>query len=328
MSEKMTEVFEEYDINVQSSYKGRGAIICLTDTGVYKVEPLSESIGRLKKEYTMKERLYEAGFINIDRHVLNKQGELFTYDRYHNPFVVKHYFEGRECNIQSEGELCLAVKNLAKLHLTGRKLKDLNTEQEEGKTLQNLQRHNRELKRVRSYIKGVSPKTEFEILYVSCYEYFYEQALRTFEALENWKLPENIERIGLCHGAYHHHNVLMCDGYEATINFEKFTFDNQLTDLYLLIRKAMEKNQYAYSLMDKMLQAYDKEIGLQQEDYIFLYFLFQYPEKFWKISNHYYNTKKSWIPPKTIEKLNGVISQENQKKQLLSAFRKGYGLHI
>ena len=42
-----------------------------------------------------------------------------------------------------------------------------------------------------------------------------------------------------------------------------------------------------------------------------------HPEKYWKIVSHYYNTGKSWIPDKDIEKLKIVIRQEDQKERFL-----------
>ena len=42
-----------------------------------------------------------------------------------------------------------------------------------------------------------------------------------------------------------------------------------------------------------------------------------YPEKFWKIANHYYNSRKSWIPDKNMEKLQILIGQEEKKEEFL-----------
>ena len=42
-----------------------------------------------------------------------------------------------------------------------------------------------------------------------------------------------------------------------------------------------------------------------------------YPEKFCKITNHYYNSRKSWIPDRTKEKLDILIRQEKKKEDFL-----------
>ena len=59
---------------------------------------------------------------------------------------------------------------------------------------------------------------------------------------------------------------------------------------------------------------------LAEKDFLFLYLLFLYPEKFWKISNQYYNHRKSWIPPKTLEKLQKVLAQNEERHTFLKQF--------
>ena len=78
MSEKMSEVYQEYDVEVIQSIRGRGAIILKTDKGIRQLKPLTESEGRLASEYQFKEMLSDAGFCNIDRCIPNREGELVT----------------------------------------------------------------------------------------------------------------------------------------------------------------------------------------------------------------------------------------------------------
>ena len=59
---------------------------------------------------------------------------------------------------------------------------------------------------------------------------------------------------------------------------------------------------------------------LTEKDFLFLYLLFLYPEKFWKISNQYYNHRKSWIPPRTLEKLQKVLAQNEERHSFLKQF--------
>ena len=69
--------------------------------------------------------------------------------------------------------------------------------------------------------------------------------------------------------------------------------------------------------IDRMLTVYRR---LAEKDFLFLYLLFLYPEKFWKISNQYYNHRKSWIPPKTLEKLQKVLAQNEERHTFLKQF--------
>ena len=42
-----------------------------------------------------------------------------------------------------------------------------------------------------------------------------------------------------------------------------------------------------------------------------LYYLFLYPEKYWKQVNFYFNNSKSWISEKNIEKIKKAVEQNS-----------------
>jgi beta-xylosidase len=73
-----------------------------------------------------------------------------------------------------------------------------------------------------------------------------------------------------------------------------------------------------------VVRGYQEQIALTRDDFVFLYAMLSYPEKFWKISNHYYNSKKTWVPPKMVEKLSNVVQQNQEKEKFLVKFKKNY----
>lgn len=323
MSEKLSEVWECYDMEINGMHKGRGITILRTNQGLRVLQPLGTSESRLEQEAQLKEELYEAGYHRIDRFIRNRDGELITCDRYHTPFVMKEYFDGKECNIRQESDMLAAVANLAELHRALQEIEPKN-QRKELKTLHTFQRHNQEMKRVRSYMWRIPTKSDFDYLYLSCFDRFYQQGLEVVQRLSNTQDAFLNRRWFYCHGAYHQHNVLLLKDGAATVNFEHFMLDNQLVDLYTFLRKAMEKNEYHTDLLFSLIEAYGKQMPLEEADYRFLYYLLWYPEKFWKISNQYNNMNKAWIPPKTYEKLQTVIRQEAVKQKLLQEYQKQY----
>ena len=125
-----------------------------------------------------------------------------------------------------------------------------------------------------------------------------------------------------CHGDFQHHNLLCCrDGF-AVINFEKYLLDNPVRDLYLFLRKLLEKNSWSPSLALSILTAYETQRTLSDQDRRQLYYRFAYPEKFWKIVNFYYNSGKAWIPGRNREKLENLLRQEEEKKAFLDSVLK------
>lgn len=92
MAEKMSEVFEMYDVRLDHIGRGRGAMLLQTDKGVRQIRATTAGEKRLQAEYDFKEHMYLAGFPHIDRLVKNVEDELITYDRYGNPFVMRMFF--------------------------------------------------------------------------------------------------------------------------------------------------------------------------------------------------------------------------------------------
>ena len=319
MAEKMSEVFDMYDVRLDHIGRGRGAMVLYTDKGVRQVRAAEVSEKRLQAEYEFKENMYAAGFKNIDRLVKNNEDELITYDRYGNPFVMRMYFDGREMNVMNKNEVLHAVDNLILLHRAGREVWQAVDRDMQIREKNDVKRRNRELKRVHNYISKQSPKREFEALFIRAFPYFYEQGLQC-ERMLNTE-PKECRHLGYCHGSYNHHSVLICGGgtdrQAATINFEKYHVGNQLQDLYYFIRKTVEKNGYTYALLQAILERYQEGILLQQDDIEYIQGLYRYPEKFYKLSNQYMNGSKARISPKMVEKLNRIIVEEEKKQNLL-----------
>lgn len=328
MSEKMSEVYAAYDMDVYQTMRGRGAIILKTDKGIRQLKQLDVNESRLSAEYQFKEKLYETGFRSIDRCIVNRQEELVTYDRYNNPHVMRTFFEGRECNVTSSEEIKLAVDNLAKMHIACRNVFKSTEGDVHIRISGDFRKRNQELKRVFNFVVRQSPKRQFEETYMNAYSYFYNQAVMCDKQFGNGSMANIDTHLGYCHGMYNHHSVMVCQGEGGrptvgTINFDKFYVGNQLTDLYHFLRKIVEKNNYSFDVMQSIIERYSQSCPLNAQDIEYIYILYCYPEKFYKISNQYINAPKNWISPKMLEKLNRVI-QEEDKKQILLEKLKSY----
>lgn len=325
MSDKLSEVYECYDMTVISTGKGRGMNIVKTDKGIRALQPLSMSESRLAKEIELLSAVAAAGYPNVDSCICNRDGDYITYDRYHTPYILKHYYEGRECNIRTETDMVKAVDNLAELHIAMEKVERIPLENESMcKPLYTMERRNRELQRVRNYIRKKPSKSEFEYLYLSCFDQYYNQGWQVHTAMKEDPELKQYARLSYCHGTYNQHNVLILKDGMATVNFDHYSVDHPITDLYTFIRKAMEKNEYQMELLVRLLETYTTKYPFEKQDYRLLYYLLWFPEKFWKISNQYNNMNKAWTSPKMQEKLQTVIEQECKKQKLLSVYYKQY----
>lgn len=325
MDEKLVEVLEQFDLDVRNVYKGRGGTICVTTDGTKILREFHSSAGKLLDEYELKKNLIANGFFLVDQHMKNKQGTFFAEDRYHTIYVMKDFYEGRECDIKNIADVRLAGQNLAHFHQSARKMPKSNRIEKQYKPLSFLlEKRLRELKRVKNYMETMRKKGDFEHLFLKEYKLFLEQASQALTLCKEQEKKVQNHRVGICHGEYNHHNLIKTERGIATINLDHFCFQNQLLDLHQFLRKTMEKNQYQQEFAKAILDGYGQISGFHKSDYECLYYLMLYPDKFFKIANHYNSSRKAFISPKDMEKLSDTIEQNRKKEQFLLWYQEKF----
>ena len=116
-------------------------------------------------------------------------------------------------------------------------------------------------------------------------------------------------------------HILMCPRDVAVVEFNRMHLGMQMEDLYHFMRKAMEKHDWSLKLGNSMLETYSRILPLSDTDRTCLYYLFLYPEKYWKQINFYYNANKAWIPARNIEKLKDLELQQPLRNEFLSRIK-------
>ncbi|MDY5846348.1 MAG: phosphotransferase [Bariatricus sp.] len=313
-------VLEKYRMEVSSTRRIRGAVLCDTDKGLFLLKEVQTVPKRLPVLIELYRMLEENGFDMVDSPVANLDGEYVTQAEDGTKYMVKRWYQGHECDVWRETELTEGAKYLAKLHtimrMPGEMAGNPYPLEEE------FQRHNRELKKVQEFICRRSTKGAFETEFLKGFVLMYEWAKGAACHLEEsgyrmiWE--DALEKETWVHGDYNYHNLLFCKEGIAVTGFERAHRDIQLDDFYYFLRKAMEKHRYDERLGYKMLRAYDQEIGLGRKEREYLAIRLAYPEKFWKIVNGYYHSNKAWIPEKNVEKLRAAILQNEEKKRFLA----------
>lgn len=332
MNDRALAVLEKYDIEVLRSWKGRGAILCETKTGIKILKEYSGSQERLLIQKQLLEKIKENGFYNLEEILPTKEGELIVKDEEMNSYYLKEYREGKECNPREYQDSSVVVEQMALLH---RAMELPDFVKEKNLTAYSLaeefEKHNRELRRVRKFLKSKRQKSEFEYFLYQNFDVFLQKAEKILEEVKfssRLLQEENLLKTGsICHGDLQHHNALFTESGVFFINFEKYILDNPMRDLSLFFRKMMEKNNWREDLGQYILENYQKQKPLSAEDRLQLYYRLSYPEKFWKIVNFYYSSPKVWIPAKNMEKLEKILRQEEEKNMFLDSNFKEEVLH-
>ncbi|MBP3475688.1 MAG: CotS family spore coat protein [Lachnospiraceae bacterium] len=324
MNDRAVSLLDQYEIEVNRTWKGRGAILCESDQGLLILKEYAGPVEKVKFQDYLLKHINESGAVRVESILRTKEGEMIVYDQDRVAYIVKTYCDGRECNHRDLQECGQAVRTLANLH----KASDLSDcelleEQPVFRIENEYEKHNRELKKVRRFLREKSQKTDFEIYLMRHYDYFLDIALQITEELRYYALEEESYEFPIvCHGDYQYHNIIQTQAGSVLINFEKCVRDYPVRDLYLFLRKLLEKNNWSQTLGDLLLESYNREKPLTDRDYKQLYYRFSYPEKFWKIVNFYYNTGKAWIPERNMEKIEKLFAQEREKQLFLESIFK------
>ena len=311
------EILEKYDFEVQQVTKGRGVFIIVTDMGKLILKEYSGSGKYVEATSGILERLNEEGRIHTDSYIRNSDGEIISTALDESRYIVKRWYDCRDFDIRSVSDVSRAMSGLAILHNSLETQDCGDFKHEAGNPCDAMKKHNRELYKIKKFIIKKNYKTDFERLVIKSIDEYIDEGESAEKCCQDY-LMRHSAGISLCHGNYNYHNVHFMDRDIVISNFEKMHRDYFIIDMYEMMRKLLEKYDWNIKLGHKLLADYDRERRITDSEISLLARMFSYPEKYWKIVNAYYNSKKSWMPVKNSEKLIKVIRQNRARWEFVA----------
>ena len=322
MYSRPEQVIEKYPLTVKSFARGRECYLFDTNLGCMALHEYRGSKERAAFLAEMLKHLKEKELL-VEGIITSVEGEILVTDEEERKFLLSENYHGAECDTKSKEDMIAAVKTLAKMHQAARSFPGEIPEimkRNQNSLLQVCQKHNREIKQVKNYIRNKKKKNGFEMLFAGQCEKFLKKAAVVTEALQSVECGE--ELYGFCHGDYNQHSIIFAKQGIALVGLECFTYDIQIRDLANFLRKMLEKNEWDTQIGMTLIQVYDKILPIREQEASYLYFFLAYPEKFWKLANHYNNAHKSWLSERNIEKLEKVIRQEEKREIFLAEMER------
>lgn len=300
-------VLKSYGLSANHVFRGRGALICDTDQGLKIIQEYWGSPAKLKMQYKLQKHCKENGFAIIDQVLENSESQLVTMNEEGIPYMVRDWFAGRECNVHATDDVISSAVTLARLHKVMRiEMEDVVRREN---PLEECKKHNRELRRVRKYLQKKKRKNEFEEKLASSISLFLQQAEEITEKMEQAGYDNLLlnQKNAICHGECNQHNFIFTESGVGVTNFGKWKYGIQTTDICQFVRKVLEKHEWNAELGKRLIEVYNKERFLSEEERLNLYYQLAYPWKFWKIVNYYAGNNKIWISQKNLEKLELTV---------------------
>ena len=228
---------------------------------------------------------------------------------------------GGECSLKDGQECRAAVAALATLHKAMRRPElaaqsDIRAQS----LLEEYEKRNRELRRVRKFLREKGQKTAFEICLQQNFDGFWEEALRVTEEVRRIKryFARRRTRGKEPFSTGTSSIIIFCSPAGLPLSTSRSSAWAARCGISICSCASCWRRPTGLSLWrEGFWTSTGGEKKLTAADFLQLYYRFAYPEKFWKIANFYYNSGKAWIPGRNMEKLEKLVDLRKAKNAFL-----------
>lgn len=330
MNEKGNGILCKYSFTVNRTGRAKGAVLLDTDDGYYLLKEYKGTQKHLEFEYRLLQDISQQGRILVDNIMEDSEGNIINKDEDGLKYIVRKWYDAKDMDsknlsqvIKAAGALGMLHNELEQIRYDNTYLSDFfNIDEIQKQLVNEFQRHNSELKRTRNFIRDKRRKNEFELMVLSSFQDFYREGMEVLEIFEKNNMRDficdNIKKGSIIHGLFNYHNIIIAEEKMVITNFEHTKCGMQIRDLYDYMRKIMEKHGWNSEIGSKLINEYEKYRKISPMELKYLALKLKYPEKYWKILNHYNNNNKAWVPDKDIQKLKLVIEQQDIKQEFIN----------
>lgn len=305
-----------------------GIYLCDTDQGVKIVQPVRMKEERIWFQHSAKEHVYQQGFTQFSRFHLSQQQTPY-YTQGQKIYVMEDWEEGAELDFTDFNSIRRATELLGTFHAASKGMRPV---QEAGlisatsMVPDQMKKRTKEIRRFRRRIYDHPRLSDFDLLFIRHYSYYYGLALEALTLLEQPVCKHWIQSFKedpyVCHGDFTHHNVVMRSEGLWLKDFSRCKYHIPLYEFTCFVNKAMQKGGFDADRALEMFHVYKKHIsnddGLEK---LFLSLLL-FPEGFLKYCNLYYNQRRGNPSTKYLEKMAGLVETQQEHEQFIVKMKK------
>ncbi len=135
------------------------------------------------------------------------------------------------------------------------------------------------------------------------------------------KLVESTRKEGmLCHHDYSYQNILLKNDKTSIINFDYCNLELKIYDIVNMLRRRMRKCNWDIHKAKIILDVYREIEPLEADEIKVMKSMLLFPQKFWRVINRYYNSKRCWAQKNFTSILMDVISEKESHIQFMKDF--------
>ena len=315
------EIAEKFGLEVKNLVPYKDTFMIVTPQGRKVIRKMPFSPERLRFVHGAKEHLAGNGFPGVDRYRCTMDGEpFFNFDN--GCYTLVDFIDGRESSFDSDEDVQRAAIALAQLHGASRGYiapEGCKVQDDLGNLPGYFNKRLDDIKKTKKQAK--KGKGRFDQLFLEHVDYFCEIGESAVAELANssyGKLVEHTRAEGLfCHHDFTHHNIMMEGEKVIVMNFDFCCFELKIYDIANFIRRKMRKCEWDISKTELILHSYSSVEPLSDEEMAVMKIILQFPQKFWRVVNRYYNSKRSWSERSFVIRLQEVIDEIEPHKKFL-----------
>jgi CotS family spore coat protein len=318
------DIASKYDLDIRNITPFKDVFILNTQKGKKLLRKSSLPGERIVFIHSAKEHLYNNGFTNVDRFICTLDGQPYIAIEESN-YTLIDIIEGEECNFDNKRDVIGASKLLAGLHKASKGFKapeGCKPKDDLGKLPVYFSKRLDEIKKLKKVAK--KGKTKFDYMFLEYFDYFSTLGENSIDLIsksnyENLVAEAKEEGI-ICHHDFTHHNILCSGDRFSIINFDYCCFELKVYDLANLIRRKMRKCDWDISEAKVIVDSYRTIEDLSEGEMFVMKIMLQFPQKFWRVINKYYNSKRSWSEKSYVAKLQEVVDEIEHHKKFMESY--------
>jgi CotS family spore coat protein len=313
-----------YGMKILSIKPCRAGYIIDTDKGKKHLRQCQCSENRILYIHDAKTHLYKNGFTNLDTYseALNGNPYIEIENQY---YVLTPFFDARECEFGDDIDAIKASVALAQMHKAGKGFRPrdgLSIPSDLGRLPESLGKRYDEILRMRR--KAERERGAFDYIYLDCVDKFIdlaERSLNIFNGSEYVRLVKKaMAEGGICHHDYSYQNILIAGSRTYITGFESCSDELRIYDVVNLLRRKMRKCNWNLQKASMLLDAYEEVYPLSSDEIVIMKAMLLFPQKFWRVANRYYNSRRSWAQKNFTGMLEEVISEYQDHVRFMEQF--------
>ena len=310
MENLKNEVLAGFEIIPKAIIKSKHSYICKTSRGTKVIQKTAAKEKSVIAAHKIKTLLEEGGFPVYDKFYMSNQGTpFFSLDD--EKYIMTDFKDFDESDFSNADDVKEVIKAAAYFHKLSKNI-DVGFEP----NINILKTYERQFSVFKNIKKNISSKgslSEFDVIFIKNYDYFFKRAKSALDALNNifgnFRFDKKI--LTLCHNNIKEETAVKYKGNMSLIYFENCTAGLFISDFSDIINRYVRKHTPPALNFDDILEAYFKINPLSKADVELLRAILRFPSKYMKICCDFYSKGMPFVPNSVVNHLKRIISQKS-----------------